>query len=641
VAADLLDQFPDGVWFVELAPVSDPALIPKIILSAFGIMEQQGRIVLQILTDYLREKNLLLVLDNCEHLIEASAILADTLLNHAHSLKILATSREALGVKGEASWHIPSLSLPDVKHLPAVEQLAQYEAVLLFIERALLVQPNFTVRNDNAPFVAQICTRLDGIPLAIELAASRVKALSVEQIATRLDDRFRLLTGGARTALPRQQTLRATIAWSYDLLSEYEMALLRSLAVFSGGWTLEAAEKVCIEAGSRWDTLELMTRLVDKSLVNLYESLGDTRYRMLETTRQYALEKLGESGEDQTAYNHHLAYFLQLAEDAENRLIGPDQAQWLNRLEREHDNFRTALEWSIRERRGEEALRMAGALGLFWLKHSHYSEGRRWLGNVLEGYRSSSDQAQVKAWRWAGFMAFWQQDLVESRRIYAQNLEREQALGDQWGIAFSLHMLANIADLEGDVEKVRELHNKSIALSREIDASWVLALAQFSLGYFEQTQGNLALAEELSYESLNHFRRLGEKWGMELVLSNLGYMMCSKGDFFAAKKIFLEALDLTRELSDKDGMTIVFNGLAGVFQNEGGYITSARLQGAVVSMEREIGTTFSLYPVEQEMFDSTAKALKESMGEEAYQMEFETGMTLTLDKAVSLVSGRN
>jgi predicted ATPase/class 3 adenylate cyclase len=639
VAADLLDQFPEGIWFVELSAITNSELIPKTILSASGVMEQQGRTVLQQLTDYMREKQLLLILDNCEHLIEACAKLTDDLLTHSHSLKILATSREALGVTGEASWHVLSLSLPDVHHLPALEQLTQYEAVQLFIERATLVQPNFMVKNDNAAFLAQICSRLDGIPLAIELAASRVKVLSIDQIAARLDDRFRLLTGGARTAMPRQQTLRATIDWSYDLLSKHEQAVLRSLAVFSGGWTLEAAEQICIWDGNEWDTLDLITRLVDKSLVTMYESLGNTRYRLLESTRQYALEKLIQSGEDQIARNYHFAYFLQLAEDAESQLIGPDQAQWLNHLEREHDNFRSALEWSIKERKGEEALQMAGALGLFWLKHSHFSEGRRWLGNILGGNWSTSDQARVKAWRWAGCMAFAQEDVVETRRIFTQNLEREQALGDQWGVAFSLHMLANTHDVEGDVEKVRELHTKSIALSRESDATWVLALAQFSLGYSEQAQGNLALAEELYKESLNHSRRLGEKWAMHMVLSNLGYLMCSKGDLLAAKRIFLEALDLSKELGNKDGMSTVLIGIAGVLETEGEYIASAKLQGAAISIEREIGFGLSMNPVEQEFFDSTAKALKESMGEEVYQAEFETGMALTLDEAVSLVSG--
>lgn len=639
VAAEVLNQYPNGVWFVELATLMDPALIPQAMLSVIGIAEKFGKAPIEVLKEYLQEKFILIVLDNCEHLIEASAEIVNTLLNAAPNLTVLASSREALGVQGEASYPVPSLSLPDPKHLPKLEQLSQYEAVQLFIDRALLVQPHFAVTSQNAPDVAQICHRLDGIPLAIELAAARVKALSVEKIAERLDDRFRLLTGGARTALPRQQTLRATIDWSYDLLSEQEQVLLRSLAVFSGGWRLEAAEQVSIEEGNEWDTLELITRLVDKSLVNMYVSSGETRYQMLETTRQYALEKLIQSGEDQIARNYHFAYFLQLAENAESQLIGPDQAQWLNHLEREHDNFRTALEWSIKERKGEEALQMVGALGLFWLKHAHFSEGRRWLGNILGDNWSTSDQARVKAWRWAGCMALAQQDAVETRRIFTQNLEREQALGDQWGIAFSLHMLANTYDVEGDVEKVRELHTKSIALSREIDAIWVLALAQFSLGYSEQAQGNLALAEELYEESLNHSRRLGEKWAMHMVLSNLGFMMCSKGDLLAAKRIFLEALDLSKELGNKDGMSTVLIGIAGVLETEGEYIASAKLQGAAISIEREIGFGHSMSPVEQEFFDSTAKALKEAMGVQVYQMEFEAGTALTLDEIISLASG--
>jgi len=289
--------------------------------------------------------------------------------------------------------------------------------------------------------------------------------------------------------------------------------------------------------------------------------------------------------------------------------------------------------------RGEEALRMAGALGMFWFKHSHYSEGRRWLGNILKGTSSTSDQAQVKAGRFAGLLARWQKDTVEAHRILTQNLEREQALGDQWSIAFTLHMFGNIVEIEGDLEQAKELNKKSIALSREIGAIWVLAMAQIGLGYVEQVQGNLALAEQLYEESLNHCRRIGEKWGMELNLINLGYLIYSRGDILTAKKVFLECLDIAKELGSRDDLTVILAGLASVFQNEGGHITSARLQGLVVAKGREFGT--SLYPVEQQAFDTTAEALKESMGAQAYQKEFETGMTLTLDEAVSLVYGRN
>ena len=298
VAAELLEKFEHGIWFVELAPLADPDLIPQTILSAIGIQEQQGKTPIELLKEYLHEKRVLIVLDNCEHLIEASARVVDALLNAAPKIRILASSREALAVKGELSYPVPSLSLPDMKHLPVIGQLSQYEAVRLFIDRASLVAPHFDVDKNNAPFIAQICYRLDGIPLAIELAAARVKMFSIEQISKRLDDRFRLLTGGARTALPRQQTLRALIDWSYDHLSEKERLLLCRLSVFAGDWTFEAAEEVC--AGDNiesFDILDLLTQLVNKSLVVVMEGSqsGETRYRMLETIRQYAREKLSGS----------------------------------------------------------------------------------------------------------------------------------------------------------------------------------------------------------------------------------------------------------------------------------------------------------------------------------------------------------
>src|SRR5918995_699529 len=293
IATELLDQYPHGVWFIELAPLTDPDLIPQTILSAIGINEQSGK-PLEVLRDYLHEKRSLLVLDNCEHIIEATAALANTLLSAAPNLKVLASSREALGIRGEASYPVPSLSLPDLAHLPVVEEFSQYEAVKLFIDRALLVAPHFSVDASSAPFIAQICHRLDGIPLAIELAAARVKMLSVDQISAGLDDRFRLLTGGARTLLPRQQTLRALIDWSYDLLSEQERLFLRRLSVFAGGRTLEAVEEVCAgaegDAIEPYEVLDLLSQLVNKSLVVVVEHTrsGVTRYRMLETIRQYA-----------------------------------------------------------------------------------------------------------------------------------------------------------------------------------------------------------------------------------------------------------------------------------------------------------------------------------------------------------------
>ena len=328
VAAELLEKFTHGIWFVELAPLTDPELIPRTILSTIGIVEQRGKPSIDVLKEYLQDRQVLILLDNCEHLIDACARLVDQLLSAAPGLNILASSREALNIGGELAHPVPSLELPDIKHLPVIEQFSQYEALRLFIDRVLLIAPHFVVDKDNAPYIAQICYRLDGIPLAIELAAARVKVLSVEQISARLDDRFRLLTGGSRTALPRQQTLRALIDWSYDLLTQNERLLLCRLSVFAGGWTLEAAEEVSTGAGIEvYDVLDLLTQLVNKSLVALVEhsQSGETRYRMLETIRQYAQEKLLNAAGSETIHDRHLAYFVKLAKQAEPELYRSNQ----------------------------------------------------------------------------------------------------------------------------------------------------------------------------------------------------------------------------------------------------------------------------------------------------------------------------
>jgi non-specific serine/threonine protein kinase len=460
----------------------------------------------------------------------------------------------------------------------------------------------------------------------------------VDQIDKRLDDRFRLLTGGGRTALERHQTLRAAIDWSYNLLSEDERWMLSRLSVFMGGWSLDAAEQACMRPGIELDVLDLLSHLVDKSLVIADSSAGEMRYHMLETTRQYALEKAIESIEAESAHGSHLLYFLALAEEAEEQLIGPDQAHWLDHLEQEHDNLRAALEWSTQAGRNEEALRMAGALGMFWLKHTHLSEGRSWLRITLEANPDAPDPAQIKARRIAGLLAFFRQDEPETIRLYTENLDREQALEDQWGMAFSLHMLANVAG-DGDIEKARELHRRSIAISRAIRATWVQAMAEFSLGYIEYAGGNLALGVELSREGLSHFREVGDKWGMGMVLTNLGQMMVLEGDSPAAKPILLESLALSRELGDKDVMITALIGLAGVLKNEGEHILSARLHGVIVASEKELGTPLTNSPLEQRTYTSTADALREAMGPQAYQREFEAGQGIPLKDALRLVSG--
>src|SRR5512141_33519 len=417
IAADLLDQFADGVCFVELAPLTDPSLIPQTILSALDASESQDKTITQALIERVHGKKLLLILDNCEHLIETTAKLVETLLSNAPELKILASSREALGVQGEMAWHVPSMSLPDAKHSISLDELSRLEAVRLFTERAMLAKPHFQLTKDNASFVTQICFRLDGIPLAIELAAARVRALSVEQIAARLDDRFHLLTGGLRTALPRQQTLRAMIDWSFNLLSEQEKQLLRRLAVFVGGWTLEAAEQVCIEEGGELDVLDLLTHLVDKSLVIMEDSPGSVRYRMLETTRQYAREMLMMSEETRAFRDQHLDYFLMYAETAQPELRGARQAEWMSLLETEHDNLRAALEWSQGTRPDLGLRIIAAALVDFWDTRGHITEARRWLETMLQKTAHLvPTPTRVDALLGATMFAIRQSDLENSKK---------------------------------------------------------------------------------------------------------------------------------------------------------------------------------------------------------------------------------
>jgi predicted ATPase/class 3 adenylate cyclase len=393
VAAEELSDFRDGAWLVELAPLADPAFVVSTMASVFEIREVPGAPLLNLVLDYLRARQLLLILDNCEHLIEASAQLADQLLHACPQLKIMASSREALGIAGETVFRVPPMSLPqDFQSLEDFGSLMQYEAARLFIERAAKAEPRFRVTEADAPAIAQICRRLDGIPLAIELAAARVKLFTPAQIAERLDDRFRLLTGGSRTALPRQQTLRALIDWSYQTLNETEQHALRRLAVFSGGWTFEAAESVLGESGA----LEGLLGLVNKSLVHVEGQAGKTRYRFLGTLRHYALEKLFEAGEAIEARQHHLEYSLHIARQSERWGFGAESLEWLDQMEMEHDNLRAALEWSAASEI-EKAIQLAIAMAGFWNLRDYNHEARAWCRKILERSESLPNLAAERA----------------------------------------------------------------------------------------------------------------------------------------------------------------------------------------------------------------------------------------------------
>ncbi|HSH82056.1 MAG TPA: hypothetical protein VLA19_26310, partial [Herpetosiphonaceae bacterium] len=515
-AADLLDQFTEGVWLVELAPVLDPALVVQSVSTALGVREQPGRPLLDVLLDYLRYKQLLLILDNCEHLIDACARLAADLLRACPKLKMIASSREALGIAGEATLSVPSLSLPRVMlgsgALPPVDELAQYEAVRLFVERASTALPSFRLTDVNAPVVAQICQRLDGIPLAIELAAARVKVLKVEQIAARLDDRFRLLTGGSRTALPRQQTLRALIDWSWDLLSETERALLRRLSAFVGGWTLEAAEAVGADPESAVDetppgtpilpseeVLDVLSQLVNKSLVVVEpDQEAEARYRLLETIRQYARDKLLESGEGARVRDRHLGFYLVYAEAAQPRLRGPDMLAWLDRLDLEHDNLRAALAWAM-ECDPDAGLRLAGALTDFWARRTYTTEGRRWLDEALDRVaalppvdgeaRRARMLARAIALQGKGSVAFGQGKHAESQAACAESVVLARDVGDTVVLAQGLGLLSMAAAFQGDTDAARAAADEAEAICRQNGYTWQLGIVLGARGIIAMVGG--------------------------------------------------------------------------------------------------------------------------------------------------------
>ncbi len=610
VAADVLESYSDGVWLVELASLSDSNLVSQTVASVLGVREEPNYPLSKALADYLRPKSLLLILDNCEHLVDACAQLAETLLRACPNVKILASSREALGIAGETIFRVPSLSLPAprIRRLPPVEALAQYESIRLFIDRAVTVRPGFRLTEANAPAVSHICYRLDGVPLAIELAAARMSAMTAEQIAARLDDRFRLLTGGSRTALPRQQTLRALIDWSWDLLSDAERALLRRLAVFVGGWTLEAAEAVVSDNAKRSvngkplitdgvslnteDILDLLTHLVDKSLVVMEEQVDEMRYRLLETIRQYARDKLLEAGESEQARARHLDFFLQLSEEAEPQLRATDQLAWLARLETEHDNLRAALQWSLGSEEIEAGLRLAGNLARFWYLRGYWNEGREWLNLMLSpsggdaALPESMARARAKALRGAGWLA--DEDGSEIA-LYTESLALSRQIGDRWGEAFSLRGMVSGLPNWDNPEHVLPRLQESLALFRELRDAWGVGLANYNLGWLALNQDESQQAEATWDEGLQLFRQSGDRWGIAVSLNALGYVARLRGNYPRATALTQEGLALFRELGDKAGIALSLTRLGNVAFRRGDYVEATALLEESLAVQRERG----------------------------------------------------
>jgi predicted ATPase/Tfp pilus assembly protein PilF len=602
VAMEVMEDFPDGVWLVELAPLKETELVVQTVASALGVKEETQRPLLETLTDFLKPKKLLLVLDNCEHLVGACAQLVERLLQVCPNLWVLATSREGLRIAGEQIYRVPSLSVPNLTPLPSLEQLMQYESVRLFVDRARLVRPSFSVNDQNASAVAEICHRLDGIPLAIELAAALVRGLTVEQIVERLSNRFRLLTAGTRTALPKHQTLRAAIDWSYELLSRAERALFRRLSVFAGGWDLEGAEAVGTgklpEGGEvrTEEVWELMMRLIDKSLVVMEGEMG--RYQMLETLREYGRERLQEAGEAEETREKHLEFFLGLAERAEEELQGAQQREWLERLEREQDNFRVALSYGL-EGEPEKALKLAAALWRFWDIHSNFTEGRSWLERALEKGMSAPAPVRAKALNGAGVLALRQGDYETAQALLQESLAIRQALGDQLGIASSLNNLGNVAWVQGDYERAKALYEESLTIYRTLGNQCGVASSLTNLGNIAWSRGDHEEARALYEESLTIFRKLGSQWGIASSLNSLGAVALVQGNYERAKMLLEESLAIYRALGDQWGIAFSLNNLGNLALMQGDYERAKMLLEESLTIRRALrdqrGIAFTLY----------------------------------------------
>lgn len=649
VASGLGGTFPDGVGWVELEPLTDSALLAPTVVKALGLREASNRAPLETLIHFLESKRLLFVLDDCDRLISACLNLVEALLPKCTRLHILCTSREALGGAGEVTWFVPSLSLPES---PApqpygadhVSSLVGFDAIQLFIERVSAVLPGFRLNTENAPAILEICRRLDGIPLAIELAAARAKVLTVQQIATRLDDRFNLLTAGTKGTLPRHQTLRAAVDWSYDLLTEPERVLLRRLAAFAGGWTLEAAEAVCADDGglaaqgpsnpiSRADVLDLLSHLIDKSLVLAETQHGaEARYYFLETLRQYAAEKLEDAGEATLVRDRHRDWYLRLAEEVEAESRGANQKVWFDRAEQEQANTRTALAWSDKNGAVEAELRIASALLHFWIVRGYLREGQEWLEGALPHSESVPAQVRAKAFHVTGTLAARQGEYPAARQFLEQALELRRHLADPRAISVSLNNLATVAIDQGDYAHARELLDESIGIKRQLGDKTGLAYSLGNLGEVERHLGEYGQALAFYEESLSLLRELDNQETVAMVLVSLGSLHLARREYQRGADLYCESLALAQKVGSKWAIAMCIAGLAAIARARGNPEHAARLLGAAQAQLEAIGSP--LEPGDRAEYERNVAATRMAMDRANFATAWAEGRSLTIEQAI-------
>ncbi|MEQ1822467.1 MAG: tetratricopeptide repeat protein [Fimbriimonadaceae bacterium] len=634
IAADQLEQFSEGAWLTELASLSEGYMVSRTVANVLGVAENPGQDFTKAIAAHIGQKPLLLILDNCEHLIEECAILADALLKTCPRLKILATSREPLGISGETVFRVPPLSVPDLIDLQTPETLSQFESVRLFIDRALQADSNFIVTNENAPAMASLCYRLDGIPLAIELAAARVRTLAVEQIDARLDQRFRLLTGGSRAALPRQQTLRSLIDWSYDLLQLKERKLLQRLSVFAGGWALDSAEIVCADVELEgWEISEMVLALVDKSLVVAQEHQGVSRLGLLESVREYAKERLTESGSTELYQDRHFQCFAALGREALPHLRGPEQKVWLERLQAEMDNLRAALARGIGT---PDGLSLCGDLWWFWYQRGHFTEGRAWLAEGLDRNPRADIEVRALAFNGAGVLAEAQGDFEEALRFHLHSLELNRLRGARWFEAMSLNNIGNVYGSSGDFETAGEYWMQGLEIWRAQEAEGTLtdsrgiAAALDNLGNVATSRGKLHEARNLYKESLEMRRAQGNLTLIAYSLMNVGAANTELEDYVSAQTCFRESLDICVDIQDQFGTGHLFYLIASLACPTSSITLLARAN----RIRRELGTPLTGH--DEAIHDSTLQRARDALSETEFETAWAEGYAMSLAQAVDL-----
>ena len=640
VAAGLQDRFPQGVYFVALAPLDDPDLVLPTIAGVLGVPESGGVPLATILQNYLREKTLLLLLDNCEQIAAAGPALAD-LLAASPGLRVLATSRAALHLYGEQEFLVPPLALPEAGPGDPGATPAESEAVQLFVARARDVQPAFVLTPETAPAVAEICRRLDGLPLAIELAAARVKILSPPAMLARFAP-LQLLTGGARDLPARQQTLRGAIAWSYDLLTADDQQLFRRLGVFVGGCTLDAAEQVAGGEGPpagdapAFHTLDGLAALVDQSLLRRRDTAeGEPRFGMLETIREYALEQLRAAGEAAAVRARHAAYYLALARTVALELRGPRQVAWLEYLEGEHDNLRAALTWALEQGAAGTALPMVEALAWFWSLRGYLAEGRAWIERTLALPGAAARTAtRARVLNWAGALAYRQSALGPARTLLQEGESIFVEVGEDSGRAYSLTLGGVVTLYSGDPAGAWAPLEESVRLFRRTPDRWGLGLALRNWGEAAQARGDQAARRALLEESVQIFRAVGDNWGCALALNSLGAVERDVGANGRAAALFAESLAMFRALGDKQGLAWGLAQLAGVAGGAGDPERAARLFGVAATLLAAISAR--LDPVDRAQYDQDLAATRARLTPETFAAAWQEGAALPLDTALAL-----